>query len=709
MSPYSGDDDWDDAPVAGAPLIGSTPGDEERSLSPAGGDGWDVGTAVGSAPGGFLPHTETSPAVPAPGTVDDVDEDVDAVHSAAFTSSFDDEWGDDDDYPQPKVTLGHDDYSQRGAHGHPVAGDLSSDFDDVGDAVNALWEQQWDNPEGVAHTSRDSSATPVEEDQVEEAVVPAAAARVSVTWSAEEFAFIASSVDYPGVTFSAATSDDAIVGLRELLNSTHGASSAPMPSSIPGSDVPTPATVTGDGDGWGVEAPTAIVAAEIETSAAVPPAVPVRTISDVLNGDGWDDNVPSAVPVPTVGEVPVPVSSVSDSDEWDVAGEAARPVVEVTTVTSPVFPAVIPPPPMGSASDLPTELFAQPGEGAHAGSAVAVPVPIYEPSATPDVVVVEEVGRPGMVLEFAPEQFDENGEPAVNSKSSKGGGPAAKATPAKKPKKKTNTIGGIRLTARDMKIMEFLARYRTATVGQLARRFETSETALRNRLPLLDKAGLITWAWAAQTKPKIWMITDQGLKTVDMSLTAPTVSWGQLRHTLGLVDLGIAFELAGEIVLTEREIRAAAAQYTPTPRLRTAIDLTRYRTDLGQVPVDGLDPIGVMDRVKRALIIPVPGRPNGHTPDMILARQPFPNGASGNIAIELELSRKGLEEWKKILSAFVASSDFAAVYYFVKSRDVQRSLQSIVKSVGGEGKIMVELFVPIDLTADPTVTGGGSR
>lgn len=271
------------------------------------------------------------------------------------------------------------------------------------------------------------------------------------------------------------------------------------------------------------------------------------------------------------------------------------------------------------------------------------------------------------------------------------------------------TGSNFRMTDRDKRILAFLGRYRCATVGQLARRFQTSETALRNRLPRMEREGLITWAWAAQSKPKIWLVTESGLRTVGMNLTAPNVSWGQLRHTLGLVDMGVTFELAGEIVLTEREIRAAATRYTPTPRMRVAIDLTLPQ---GSVPpvggVDGFDGVddSIGEAVRTALVVPALGRSFGHIPDMVLVRQPFPSGQSGNIAVELELTRKSLSEWKNVLTAYVGSPAFHEVYYFYTSSEVRKGMLSVVRALGAENKIKMVPFTPIDNTADPTVSGG---
>lgn len=271
--------------------------------------------------------------------------------------------------------------------------------------------------------------------------------------------------------------------------------------------------------------------------------------------------------------------------------------------------------------------------------------------------------------------------------------------PAVKKKRKSNTIGGVRLTTRDLQMMGLLARYRFATVSQLAKRFETSETALRNRLPRLEKAGLITFRWAAQTQPKLWMITEKGLQTVGMTLTAPKVDYPQLRHGLGLVDLGISFELAGEIVVTEREIRAAATRYMPTPRMRSVIDMTRFMPGFGESADGDMSLEDMKDRVERSLILPMPAtHARGHIPDMVVARQPFANGASGNIAVELELTRKPISTWKDILTAYRDSTNFAQVYYFVMDKEIGRALKKVVEVIGAEDKIMVEAVAPRDLS-----------
>jgi hypothetical protein len=456
-----------------------------------------------------------------------------------------------------------------------------------------------------------------------------------------------------------------------------------------------------------VPAPTPVAQAPVPRVSPVPlpPAPAVVPALSVSGEDGWSD-APEAHP----GIAPASVSS-SDHDEWSeapvaggaiptVPGRALDDVAQAGRQNAGIAMPVVTVPPafpqVGPSRDLEITV---PVAGAPVN-----PVGIRSPEANPAPVPVIDLDRD-------PEDSSPGDDSAVlvpkarttpSGSAPKKNKAAQDAGKGKKRRRGGNMLGGIRLTARDMKILGFLARYRVATVGQLARRFETSETALRNRLPGLERAGLLSWAWAAQTKPKVWLITDAGLATVGMNLTVPTVRWGQLRHTLGLVDLGVAFELAGETVLTEREIRAAATRYTPTARMRTAIDFFRTVESIEE----GTDP--TVERIRTALTVPVAGRGFGHIPDMVLARQQYPNGASGSIAVELELTRKGLSEWKTVLTAYRDSPVFAEIYYYVMSSDIKRGLEGVVKALGASDKIHIIAFTPIDLTADPGVTGGGA-
>lgn len=254
---------------------------------------------------------------------------------------------------------------------------------------------------------------------------------------------------------------------------------------------------------------------------------------------------------------------------------------------------------------------------------------------------------------------------------------------------------GMRLTERDIEILSFLGRYRAATVNQIARHVDSSLYAIRNRLPRMHKEGMLAWSFTGQAKPKVWTVTDTGLKVAGLNLSAPTISWGTLRHTLGLVDLGTTFELAGERVITEREIRAAL-RYTPTARMKTAIDLHRALDEMS-LSTD----VDTHEIATTHYTLPVPGKNYGHIPDMVVVRAPFENGASGSIAVELELNRKTLSEWRNIITAYRDTPHFAQAVYYVVDVEIERALRGVIHALGAEHRVSVIRFEPLDTTAIP--------
>jgi hypothetical protein len=369
-----------------------------------------------------------------------------------------------------------------------------------------------------------------------------------------------------------------------------------------------------------------------------------------------------------------------DDEGWDVVGEET-PVTRVAPVSPVAVP--VPVPAVVETPVVETSVV----EAPVAQRSVTVPVPV------PVVVETPVVQEP--VVETGDEGFDDEvgkDEMPLESAVSR---PKAKRKSRSKGRKMP---GGIRLTDRDYALLTFLGRYRLATIGQLARRFDTSASALRNRLPRLEAAGFLTWAYTGQTKPKVWTVTETGLRVAGVSLGTPQIKWGTLRHTLGLVDLGITFEEAGELVVTEREIRAASTRYMPTARMRAAIEMR------AAVAVERGEVVGVEDSprlAKEGYVLPMTGRQFGHIPDMVLVRQPFPNGLAGSLAIELELNRKTLSEWNLVLSTYRDSTAFASVVYYVVDADIERALVGAIRALGADQKIHVVRFTPIDTTAEP--------
>ena len=300
------------------------------------------------------------------------------------------------------------------------------------------------------------------------------------------------------------------------------------------------------------------------------------------------------------------------------------------------------------------------------------------------------------------ESFDgwEEEESAWDASAAEATDPSPRTVSAPKSAKRKTGKGakkglGMRVTERDIEILSFLGRYRAATVNQIARHVDSSLYAIRNRLPRMHKEGMLAWSFTGQAKPKVWTVTDTGLKVAGLNLSAPTISWGTLRHTLGLVDLGSTFELAGERVITEREIRAAL-RYTPTARMKTAIDLHRALDEMS-LSTD----VDTHEIATTHYTLPVPGKNYGHIPDMVVVRAPFENGASGSIAVELELNRKTLSEWRNIITAYRDTPHFAQAVYYVVDAEIERALRGVIHALGAEHRISVIRFEPLDTTAMP--------
>lgn len=242
----------------------------------------------------------------------------------------------------------------------------------------------------------------------------------------------------------------------------------------------------------------------------------------------------------------------------------------------------------------------------------------------------------------------------------------------------------VSLTDRDIEILGFLARYRYATYPQIARAFGTTPVALRQRFPRLAAEKLIEKHKVGQSGYAVWLPTASGVRLSGYDLATPTLKWGTLAHTLGLVDIGIRFEDENEVVVTEREIRAADTRdRNPTPQMLSAMQ------SLSEFDDDGLD-----DVPTRQFIIPM-GVNEGsfnHIPDMVLVRPRGEHGEPASVAIELELNRKPATQWRKILKAYKMADNIAGVIYFTHKKDIARSIIRAAEDVGAADIVQARPF-----------------
>jgi hypothetical protein len=256
--------------------------------------------------------------------------------------------------------------------------------------------------------------------------------------------------------------------------------------------------------------------------------------------------------------------------------------------------------------------------------------------------------------------------------------------------KKKNKDYSIALTDRDMAMLQFLARYRFATYPQLARYFETTPVALRQRMPRLAKEGIVVRKTIGKSQHGVWLPTDTGIKVSGLDLPTPTLSWATAAHTLGLVDVGVMYELEGETVVTEREIRAADTRDRPSARMVSAM---KY------AGVDPDEPIE--DGSLRMYVVNLGGGEShyGHIPDMVLVRPPAPDGSPASVAIELELVHKPATQWRKMLRAYLNAPHFGEVIYYTSQRKIAAGVAKAAQEVGAEHMVSVRRFSPSESSA----------
>lgn len=282
---------------------------------------------------------------------------------------------------------------------------------------------------------------------------------------------------------------------------------------------------------------------------------------------------------------------------------------------------------------------------------------------------------------------------------------------------------GIRITDRDLQMVNFLARFRFATGIQMARYVDSSKKAVTQRLGALSKAGLVRKEEVTRGQT-LWTPTAWGLSTVDLDFRViqSGISPVTIGHTLGLVNIAIELEtgasnilrlpegvqhnrvlptgevVLGETLVTEREMRqeenrlkknVARADYE-----RAFTRELRAWRDAGS---QGLSP---EHRVGNEGMLIMWGTRQGqkdHVPDLVVSRDRLPNGFGGNFAIELELNRKSKKEWERILVQYKEREDlYAHVFYFTHKRNIKDDLEEAAQKVGltQQGRFTVLPYKP---------------
>ncbi|MEI6621250.1 MAG: hypothetical protein WCP28_05020 [Actinomycetes bacterium] len=223
-------------------------------------------------------------------------------------------------------------------------------------------------------------------------------------------------------------------------------------------------------------------------------------------------------------------------------------------------------------------------------------------------------------------------------------------------RRRARSRSSVRLTGADHNVLLWLARFRLASIDQLALRLGKNESALRSCLPRLRREGLCDYQFAAESgRGKLWFIRQGGLDVIGSSLPASgPCSLHTIAHTILLGDLAVAFELGDETVLSEREIRSLSGHPGSAQTTSRGHRQTRPGPTTGAI-------LGHPNYYVR-LVSPKSGT---RIPDKVIVRQTFPSGASGSLAVELELSLKNRPLYRNIIAAYERSSVYSHCYFFI--------------------------------------------
>lgn len=285
---------------------------------------------------------------------------------------------------------------------------------------------------------------------------------------------------------------------------------------------------------------------------------------------------------------------------------------------------------------------------------------------------------------------------------------------------------GYSLTDRDFILMRFMARYRYAYIHQLARLVDTSPENVSQRLRVLEKRGFIRKEPITGRK-YLWLTRKAGNLIADIQfgeIKKGSLSYVTVAHTAGIANLGVELERVeggkdilgesatdpdwpylnrfrlgiwgadgdrtlGEQTITEREIRQAQARWRggrTTQEMRDLVDLAVSDTTAPEL-LPGNEGLFV--------VYGMAGKAGEHIPDLVVMRERDDEGKPAHIAIELEMTPKNANEWKRILRWYRDNGGmYSKVYYFTHRREIANALKRVDAEVGLGDRLVIRKYNP---------------
>jgi hypothetical protein len=213
------------------------------------------------------------------------------------------------------------------------------------------------------------------------------------------------------------------------------------------------------------------------------------------------------------------------------------------------------------------------------------------------------------------------------------------------------------ITARDLEIVDWLARVGAAEPGQVMARFGMGRTVAYRRLAVLCGAGLVARARLLHGQPGLLVATSTGLRTVGLSpLGAVRLSPASVAHWVASTQVALALEaLHGQ------------------GRVATVRELRLVESEAGRLLASA--------RIAATTV---------HRPDLVIWGQAGV-GRAGGMAVEVELSEKAPRRLEAILRAWrraSATGVVSGVRYYCSDR-AHRAVLRAVERTATAGQVSV--------------------
>lgn len=286
----------------------------------------------------------------------------------------------------------------------------------------------------------------------------------------------------------------------------------------------------------------------------------------------------------------------------------------------------------------------------------------------------------------------------------------------KKPRGKNLGVvvgSGMRIEQRDLFWLELVCRYKYLSYVELATWANTSDSALRNRVPRLIKAGFFD-AWRVHGAQTVVTPTRRAAARYDLDYLLPPTSIEPadltLLHTSAVARVGMMMwwndpHCDTHYVLTEREVRAALRNGGTSLLQRDTAHWDGQWPDVDpqQWVIPNSTGFIYQDRADGTKFLTGGYR----LPDLCLVRR-----GGMPVAVEVELSAKQPEAYRELFLTYLSDAGrerYAGVQYYCGSRYVMGEVQRALRKLdGAEEFIHVSEFpqnMPLPVDRIQRVTG----